>query len=95
MTKVDIVDIVYEKIGITKKVSAEIVDLAFKTLKESLEKGERVKISGFGSFLVRAKNSRKGRNPQTGDQIQISARRVIIFRLSSVLKKSLNDKLLT
>jgi integration host factor subunit alpha len=95
MTKVDIVDIVYEKIGITKKVSAEIVDLAFKTLKESLEKGERVKISGFGTFLVRAKNSRKGRNPQTGDQIQISARRVIIFRLSSVLKKSLNDKLLT
>lgn len=95
MTKVDIVDIVYEKIGITKKVSAEIVDLTFKTLKESLEKGEKVKISGFGTFLVRAKNSRKGRNPQTGDQIQISARRVIIFRLSSVLKKSLNDKLLT
>jgi integration host factor subunit alpha len=95
MTKVDIVDIVYEKIGITKRVAAEIVDLTFENLKESLEKGEKVKISGFGTFLVRAKDSRKGRNPQTGGQIQISARRVIIFRLSSVLKKFLNAKLLT
>ncbi|MDY6862757.1 MAG: integration host factor subunit alpha [Thermodesulfobacteriota bacterium] len=95
MTKADIVDIIYEKIGLTKKVSTKIVESTFQILKEPLERGEKVKISGFGTFLVRSKDSRRGRNPQTGGQIQISARRVITFRPSAVLKRSINNKLLS
>ena len=62
MTKADIVEIIYEKIGFSRKESAEIVDLVFDLLKETLEVGDKVKISGFGNFNVRAKSSRKGRN---------------------------------
>ena len=82
MTKADIVEGVYEKVGFSKKESAEIVELVFDTLKETLERGDKVKISGFGNFIVRSKNSRVGRNPQTGQEIEISARRVLTFRPS-------------
>ena len=92
MTKADIVEKVYEKIGFSKKESAELVELVFRKLKESLERGEKVKISGFGNFLVREKRERIGRNPQTGDQIKISARRVLTFRPSQVLKAMLNGE---
>lgn len=90
MTKADIVEGVYEKVGFSKKESAEIVELVFDTLKETLERGDKVKISGFGNFIVRSKNSRVGRNPQTGQEIEISARRVLTFRPSQVLKAELN-----
>ena len=66
MTKADIVETIYEKIGFSRKESAEIVDLVFDLMKETLEGGEKIKISGFGNFVVRQKRSRKGRNPQTG-----------------------------
>ena len=90
MTKADIVEAVYQRIGFSKKDSAELVDLVFETLKETLEKGEKVKISGFGNFVVRQKKARKGRNPKTGEEIEISARRVLTFKPSQVLKKALN-----
>jgi integration host factor subunit alpha len=90
MTKADIVETIYEKIGFSRKESAEIVDLVFDLLKETLEGGNKVKISGFGNFVVREKRSRKGRNPQTGEEIQISARRVLTFKPSQVLRKALN-----
>jgi integration host factor subunit alpha len=90
MTKADIVETIYEKIGFSRKESAEIVDLVFDLLKETLESGDKVKISGFGNFVVREKRSRKGRNPQTGEEIQISARRVLTFKPSQVLRKALN-----
>jgi integration host factor subunit alpha len=90
MTKADIVEIIYEKIGFSRKESAEIVDLVFDLLKETLEIGDKVKISGFGNFIVRQKRSRKGRNPQTGEEIQITARRVLTFKPSQVLRKALN-----
>jgi len=90
MTKADIVETIYEKIGFSRKESAEIVDLVFDLLKETLESGNKVKISGFGNFVVREKRSRKGRNPQTGEEIQISARRVLTFKPSQVLRKALN-----
>ena len=90
MTKADIVEIIYEKIGFSRKESAEIVDLVFDLLKETLEVGDKVKISGFGNFVVRQKRSRKGRNPQTGEEIQITARRVLTFKPSQVLKNALN-----
>jgi integration host factor subunit alpha len=90
MTKADIIESIYKKLGFSKKESAEIVELVFDTMKDVLERGEKIKISGFGNFLVRDKKSRVGRNPQTGKEIEISARRVLTFRPSQVLKNILN-----
>ncbi|MFH1758868.1 MAG: integration host factor subunit alpha [Pseudomonadota bacterium] len=90
MTKADIVETIYGKVGFSRKESAEIVDLVFDLMKETLENGEKIKISGFGNFIIREKRSRKGRNPQTGEEIQISARRVLTFKPSQVLRKALN-----
>lgn len=92
VTKADIVEKVYEKIGFSKKEASELVELVFDSLKETLNKGEKVKISGFGNFIVRGKSERNGRNPQTGEQIKISARRVLTFRPSQVLKAMLNGE---
>ncbi|HEX8909545.1 MAG TPA: integration host factor subunit alpha [Anaeromyxobacteraceae bacterium] len=90
MTKADIIESVYEKVGFSKKEAAEVVEMVFDTIKETLERGEKIKISGFGNFIVRDKKSRVGRNPQTGEEIEISARRVLTFRPSQVLKNALN-----
>ena len=90
MTKAEIIENVYSKIGFSKKESTDIVELIFDTMKHTLEKGEKIKISGFGNFLVREKRPRIGRNPQTGEAIEISARRVLTFRPSQVLKAALN-----
>lgn len=92
MTKADIVEKVYSKIGFSKKEASELVEMVFSTLKDVLHKGDKVKISGFGNFVVREKNERVGRNPQTGEQIKISARRVLTFRPSQVLKAMLNGE---
>lgn len=92
MTKADIVEQVYSKIGFSKKEASELVEQVFGTLKDELKKGEKVKISGFGNFVVRGKKERVGRNPQTGEQIKISARRVLTFRPSQVLKAMLNGE---
>ncbi len=92
MTKADIIESVYEKVGFSKKEAAEIVEMVFDTIKETLERGEKIKISGFGNFIVRDKKSRVGRNPQTGEEIEISARRVLTFRPSQVLKNALNGE---
>ena len=95
MTKADIIEGVYEKVGFSKKESAEIVELVFDTVKETLERGDKIKISGFGNFQVRQKKARVGRNPQTGKEIEISARRVLTFRPSQVLKSALNNGYVT
>ena len=92
MTKADIIEKVYQKIGFSKKEASELVEMVFDQLKQVLQKGDKVKISGFGNFIVREKNERIGRNPQTGDQIKISARRVLTFRPSQVLKAVLNGE---
>lgn len=92
VTKADIVEKVYEKIGFSKKEASELVEIVFNSLKQTLQDGEKVKISGFGNFLVRGKSERVGRNPQTGEQIKISARRVLTFRPSQVLKAMLNGE---
>ena len=73
-------------------IRAEIVEMAFDTIKDTLERGEKIKLSGFGNFVVREKKSRVGRNPQTGQEIEISARRVLTFRPSQVLKNALNKQ---
>jgi integration host factor subunit alpha len=90
MTKADIVSNVYEKVGFSKKEAVRIVETIFDILKEALERGEKVKISGFGNFVVRSKRSRRGRNPQTGDDIEISRRKILTFKPSQVLKNELN-----
>src|SRR6187402_2080529 len=91
MTKAEIIDCVYEKVGgFSKKESAEVVEAVFETMKGVLSQGDKVKISGFGNFVVREKKQRIGRNPQTGDPIPISARRVLTFKPSQVLKNVLN-----
>jgi len=93
MTKADIVEALYEKVGFSKKEAADLVELVFDSLKQTLAKGEKIKISGFGNFLVREKRARIGRNPQTGEQIEISARRVLTFRPSQVLRAEVNTTL--
>jgi integration host factor subunit alpha len=85
MTKAEIVENVYERVGFSKKEAAEMVEMVF-----DLMKGEKIKISGFGNFVVKEKRARKGRNPQTGTEIEIAPRRVLTFRPSQTLKKLLN-----
>jgi len=92
VTKADIVEHIYERVGFSKKESAELVERVFDIIKETLSRGEKVKISGFGNFVVREKNARKGRNPQTGEEIRLDARRVLTFKPSLVLKTVLNDE---
>ncbi len=92
MTKVDIVEDIYEKVGFSKKEVAKIVEYIFDIIKETLVKEDKIKISGFGNFVVRKKRSRRGRNPQTGNDIEISARRILTFKPSQVLKGDLNSK---
>jgi integration host factor subunit alpha len=92
MTKSDIVEAINERVGFTKKRSAEVVTLILDLIKEALEKGDKVKISGFGNFEIRKKEPRKGRNPQTGEEITISERRVLTFKASQVLKERLNGE---
>jgi integration host factor subunit alpha len=87
LTKADIVERVYKEAGFSKKEAADLVDLVFKVIKDTLSKGEKVKISGFGNFSIRDKATRVGRNPQTGEAMDISARRVLTFKPSQVLKE--------
>lgn len=91
MTKAEIIERVYEKSGISKKESAEVVELVFDIIKDTLERGELLKVSGFGNFTVKSKADRKGRNPQTGAEITISARRILTFKPSAILKQSVNQ----
>jgi integration host factor subunit alpha len=93
MTKADIVEALYEKVGFSKKEAADLVELVFDTIKGTLAQGQKIKISGFGNFVVREKRSRIGRNPQNGQSIEISARRVLTFRPSQVLRAEVNAAL--
>lgn len=92
LTKADIVDNVFDRIGFSKRESTDLVELVFESLKDVLISGEKVKISGFGNFTVKEKHPRRGRNPQTGESITISGRRVLTFKPSQVLKQILNGE---
>lgn len=92
MTKADIVEKIHEKIGFSKKESSEMVETVFSILKSTLESGEKIKIAGFGNFVVKQKADRRGRNPQTGDAITITARRILTFKPSQVLKSAINGE---
>jgi len=90
MTKADIVEVIHQKIGFGRKESTEIVEQVFEIIQETLESGEKVKISGFGNFVVRQKRPRRGRNSKSGDEIVISGRKVVTFKSGNVLRKALN-----
>jgi integration host factor subunit alpha len=87
MTKADIVNLVFEKVGLPKNEAQEMVETVFDTIKQTLIVGESIKISGFGTFNVRKKNSRIGRNPKTKEEVEITPRRVVTFKASDQLKE--------
>jgi integration host factor subunit alpha len=91
MRKADIANEVCEKIGIPKKDASDILELMLDSIKAVLQKGETVKIAGFGNFVVRHKRARKGRNPKTGEEIGITPRKVVTFRPSQVFKRFVSD----
>ncbi|MEQ1546131.1 integration host factor subunit alpha [Methyloglobulus sp.] len=86
LTKADFAERLYEELGLNKREAKEMVELFFEEIKGSLAQGEQVKLSGFGKFELRDKNSRPGRNPKTGEEIPITARRVVTFRSGQKLK---------
>ena len=90
MKKADIVERVAEQNGWTRAESLQVVESLFTIMKDTLADGKELKISRFGVFSVRAKNNRKGRNPQTGEDITINARKILKFRASLLLKKAVN-----
>src|SRR5574342_297775 len=90
MTKADIIARIYEKVGFSKKDATDVVEATFEIIKGCLEHGEKVKVSGFGNWVVNTKRPRKGRNPQTGDEIIIVGRKVLTFKASKIMTKSLN-----
>jgi len=91
MRKADLADKVVEKLGVSKKESIDVLSMVLDEIKSALQKGETVKIAGFGNFVVREKNARKGRNPKTGEEIGITPRRVVTFRPSQLFKQSVNE----
>ena len=92
LIKSDIIDSIYNQCGFSKKRSTELVEKVLQTIKQSLESGEDVLISGLGKFCVQEKNERRGRNPQTGDELMLAARRVVTFKCSGRLTDKLNGK---
>ena len=91
MTRADIVQTIYNRVGaFSKREAADVVEIVFETMKETLERGEAIKVSGFGNFLLRDKQPRMGRNPKTGETMQIPTRRVLTFKPSVMLRESVN-----
>jgi integration host factor subunit alpha len=86
LTKADMAEHLFEELGLNKREAKDLVDLFFEEVRTALAKGQQVKLSGFGNFDLRDKNERPGRNPKTGEEIPISARRVVTFRPGQKLK---------
>lgn len=91
LTKAEIAEHLSEKVGLSKKDAKDMVELFFEEIRTALESGEQVKLSGFGNFELRDKAERPGRNPKTGEDIPISARRVVTFRPGQKLKARVED----
>ena len=87
VTRAELTEAVYREVGLSRSESAALVDSVLETIAARLEKGENVKLSSFGSFLVRQKGRRVGRNPKTGVEVPIEPRRVVVFRPSQILRK--------
>ena len=93
VTRAQLSEAVYQEVGLSRNESAELVETVLKEVSDTLVQGESVKISSFGSFSVRQKGERKGRNPKTGEEVPIKPRRVLVFRASNVLKGRINARL--
>jgi len=93
LTKADLAECLYNELGLNKREAKEFVELFFERIRNSLTDGDQVKLSGFGNFGLRDKNARPGRNPKTGEEIPISARRVVTFRASHKLKERVEENL--
>ena len=89
MTRADLCEVVRKKIGLSRSESAILVELVIKEITDRLEHGETVKLSSFGSFVVRSKGPRMGRNPKTGKVVPITPRRVMVFKASAILRQRL------
>ncbi|MBA3582102.1 MAG: integration host factor subunit alpha [Gammaproteobacteria bacterium] len=86
LTKAEMAEMLFDELGLNKREAKELVELFFIEVRDALAKGDEVKLSGFGNFTLRTKNQRPGRNPKTGEEIPISARRVVTFRPGQKLK---------
>jgi integration host factor subunit alpha len=90
VTRAQLSEAVYQEVGLSRNESADLVEIVLKEIADALAKGENVKISSFGSFFVRSKGERIGRNPKTGEEVPINPRKVLVFRASHVLKDRVN-----
>lgn len=90
VTRADLAEAVYQEVGLSRNESADLVESVLASISDSLVGGQNVKISSFGSFLLRDKGGRVGRNPKTGEEVPIDPRRVLVFRPSQVLKERIN-----
>jgi integration host factor subunit alpha len=93
LTRADLAEAIFQKVGLPRNESAEIVEMVLREIVASLERGDTVKLSSFGSFGIRDKGQRIGRNPKTGQEVPITPRRVLVFRASNIMKQRINDAL--
>ena len=93
VTRADLAETVYQTVGLSRTESAELVERFLELISDALVSGENVKLSSFGSFLVRSKNQRIGRNPKTGEEVPILPRKVLVFKPSNVLKSKINESM--
>ncbi|MEM1384851.1 MAG: integration host factor subunit alpha [Pseudomonadota bacterium] len=91
LTRSDLSEAVYREIGLSRNESSEMVEIILHHISDALVRGENVKISSFGTFAVRDKGARMGRNPKTGEEVPIDPRRVLVFRPSHIMKERVND----
>jgi integration host factor subunit alpha len=92
LTKEKIIDRVYNQVGLSKNQSRRVTETLLEIIKQTLEKGENLLVSGFGKFVVKDKAARRGRNPQTKQDLDLRARKVVVFRTSGALRKKINQK---
>ncbi len=92
VTRADLYEAVYQKVGLSRTESSQLVEMMLKEICDCLERGESVKLSSFGSFIVRSKGARLGRNPKTGVEAPITPRKVLVFKPSNVLKARINGR---
>jgi integration host factor subunit alpha len=92
VTRADLAESVYERVGLSRAESAELVEVFLREISDTIARGENVKLSSFGSFVVRSKGERIGRNPKTGIEVPITPRRVMVFKPSNILKARINGE---
>ncbi len=92
ITRADLCETVYQRVGLSRSESAELVEQVIDVISEAVEQGQNVKLSSFGSFVVRSKGERIGRNPKTGQEVPIEPRRVLVFKPSNILKAFINGE---